>query len=148
MWGIDSLFKSLMEIPARAVRQVAVSCLGPSSLLWGTANAECREHPADLKEKLVLIGLCYNIFKRSAYIAVSGWCSEMNANLSMERALDELERRLDSLEEKVSIAMEQSTALLDYVRNHNIQTQTARTITRRIILEETTMLPEAVNEET
>ena len=72
----------------------------------------------------------------------------MNANLSMERALDELERRLDSLEEKVSIAMEQSTALLDYVRNHNIQTQTARTITRRIILEETTMLPEAVNEET
>ncbi len=107
-----------------------------------------REDPVYLKEKLVLIGLHYNIFKRLAHIAITGWCNEMNANLSMEKALDELERRLDSLEEKVSIAMEQSTALLDYVRNHNIQAETARTITRRIILEETTMLPEPVTEET
>ena len=131
-----------LSVPSSHQRLVA-------SHIWGdtTADAGSREDPAYLKEKLVPNDLDYNIFKRPAYIAITGWCNEMNANLSMERALDELERRLDSLEEKVSIAMEQSTALLEYVRNNNIQAQTARTITRRIILEETTVLPEAVTEE-
>ena len=73
----------------------------------------------------------------------------MDANLSMVKALDDLERRLDSLEEKVRIAMEQSAALLDYVRTHNVRAQDAgRTITRRIILEETTLLPEPVSDGT
>ncbi len=70
----------------------------------------------------------------------------MNTELAMEHALDDLEERLDSLERKVTMAIEQSMAMLEYVRTHPIHPQT-RTLTRRIILEETTMLPEAVQEE-
>ena len=68
----------------------------------------------------------------------------MDANLAVEQALDDLERRLDSLEEKVSVALEQSMALLDYVKKHPETRESNRTITRRIILEETTMLPSTV----
>ena len=71
----------------------------------------------------------------------------MSANLAVEKALDELERRLDSLEEKVSVALEQSMTLLDYVQKHPDKAEAARTVTRRIILEETTMLPDAVADE-
>ena len=70
----------------------------------------------------------------------------MNSALSMEEALDGLERRLDSLDEKVSKALDQSLSLLDYVKSHASPFNTGRTITRRIVLEETTMIPEAVQE--
>jgi hypothetical protein len=66
----------------------------------------------------------------------------MAATIRMERALDDLERRLDSLEEKVNTALEQSVYLLEYVKNNPSNFAQARTVTRRIILEETRAIPE------
>ena len=71
----------------------------------------------------------------------------MDLDLAMEQAFEDLERRLDTLEEKVSMALDQSAALLEYIRNHPDEFQHNRTVTRRIILEETTMLPEPVSED-
>lgn len=68
----------------------------------------------------------------------------MSAGLTVDETLDQLERRLDSLEEKINAALEQSMSLLDYVRNRCATTATGRSVTRRIILEETTLLPDEV----
>lgn len=69
----------------------------------------------------------------------------MAATMGMEQALDDLERRIDSLEEKVNTALEQSICLLEYVKENPSRIRSQRTITRRIILEETTAIPEAVD---
>jgi len=71
----------------------------------------------------------------------------MDLDLAMEQAFEDLERRLDTLEEKVGLALDQSAALLEYIRTHPDEFQRNRTVTRRIILEETTMLPESVPED-
>lgn len=67
----------------------------------------------------------------------------MNSGLSLEQALDELERRLDLLDQKVNLAIEQSLSLLEHVRNHHhVSPASGRMVTRRIILEETSLVPE------
>ncbi len=66
----------------------------------------------------------------------------MSAELSVQRALDELERRLDALDEKVNRALEQSMSLLEYVRSHNVSTTPQRMVTRRIVLEQTVTVPD------
>ncbi len=67
----------------------------------------------------------------------------MNSGQSLEEALDELERRLDLLDQKVNLAIEQSLSLLQYVRDHRPLPANGRAITRRIILEETSLIPES-----
>lgn len=72
------------------------------------------------------------------------WCLAMDSGLSLEQALDELERRLDLLDQKVNLAIEQSLSLLEHVRNRNhLVPGSGRMVTRRIILEETSLVPEA-----
>jgi len=70
----------------------------------------------------------------------------MDSTFMMQQALEDLERRLDSLEEKVNSAIEQSLSLLDYVKSHPVAPAHGRSVTRRIILEETSLIPDAVEE--
>ena len=66
----------------------------------------------------------------------------MSAELSVQRALDELERRLDALDEKVNRALEQTISLLEHVRSQNVSTTPQRVVTRRIVLEQTVTVPD------